>query len=340
MKKKMLILLMCVAVMGVAQAENEGDAYEKTIRVRDDLPPYTIRMTDTGENTSDLDDDNILLAEILSPDGTLLQSFTYLSNETPDYNGVAELVMTKDLNFDGYQDLMLLTAAGARNVFHAISIWDSWTKQFRPVEQTCEWDCAASCFSDEITQVELCNVQLFPEKGILLSEEQDGFRYQRSIYYMFDGTYSLSPKYIWDVYDAGEGLIGESLTEFMTKVVFYWDEQYPEEWYYGQEGVAEERRQAVQGIALYEQSPGSRYRVAHVDWVNLRKQDSKASPSLAQLDEGETVTVLVDDCGPENGWVRVLYSIGENQGLTLDEYESGRNSMTGYIWHSFLEPIP
>ncbi len=339
MKKLLMTLLLCMATISVAQAASGDAVYETTIRVHEDLPPCIIRITDTGENTPDLEDDNILLAEILSPDGTPLQSFTYSSNETPDYDGVAALVMAKDLNFDGYQDLMLLTGAGARNVFHAISLWDSRTNQFRPVEQACEWDRAAGRFSDKITQVELCNVELFPEKGMLLSDEQDGFRYRRSIYYMFDGTYSLSPKYIWDVYDAGEGLIGESLTEFMTRVVFYWDEQYPEAWYYGQEGVAEERRQAVHDIALGE-PPDNRYRVANADWVNLRKQDSKESPSLAQLDAGEAVTVLVDACGPENGWMRVLYSAGEKRGLTLDEFEAGHYLMTGYIWHSFLEPKP
>lgn len=77
-----------------------------------------------------------------------------------------------------------------------------------------------------------------------------------------------------------------------------------------------------------------------MDWVHLRKQDSKASPSLAKLKAGERVTLLADDCGAEDGWVRVLYDLGENQGLTPDEYDTGRYTLTGYIWHSFLEPAP
>lgn len=77
----------------------------------------------------------------------------------------------------------------------------------------------------------------------------------------------------------------------------------------------------------------------HDAWVNLRKQDSKASPSLAKINAGENVTVLVDACGPENGWVRVLYSLGEHHTLSQDELDTGRTTLTGYIWHSFLETI-
>ena len=154
---------------------------------------------------------------------------------------------------------------------------------------------------------------------------------------MWDGSYYLTPKYICDVYDAGEGMIGEAMTEFMTRVNFLWDEKYPEEWYYGQEGVSDERRKAVHEVALGGPDR-QRMKVANVDWVNLRKQDSKASPSLAKLNAGENVTVLVDACGPENGWVRVLYALGEHHSITLDEYETGRTTLTGYIWHSFLEP--
>ena len=79
-------------------------------------------------------------------------------------------------------------------------------------------------------------------------------------------------------------------------------------------------------------------RVANVNWVNLRKQDSKASPSLAQIDAGKGVELLVDACGPEDGWVRVLYHCGaagsgeESDGIIREE-------MTGYIWHSYLEPV-
>ncbi|MDD5898011.1 MAG: SH3 domain-containing protein [Clostridia bacterium] len=78
--------------------------------------------------------------------------------------------------------------------------------------------------------------------------------------------------------------------------------------------------------------------VANVNWVNLRKQDSKASPSLAQLYAGQKVELLVDACGSEDGWVRVLYHCGATG--SKEEYDGIiREEMTGYIWHSFLEPV-
>ena len=340
-KKLITLLMICLAVFSVANAESPVAVYEKTINVHDSLPPYIIRITDTGEDTSDSASDNILLVEVFSENGEQLQSFTYFSNESPDYDDVIALVMAQDLNFDGYNDLRLLSAAGAQNVYYAFSLWDVEAKQFRPVYRDCVWLREEARFSDEAVQIELCNPELFPEQKMLLSSDPDGFYYIRETFYMFDGSYHLTPKYIWDVYRAGDGLIGETMVEYMTQLQILWDDQYPEDWYYGQDGsgiVASERRKAVHEAAL-SGSDKNRMRVANVDWVNLRKQDSKASPSLAKINEGENVTILVDACGPENGWVRVLYSLGEHHTLSQDELDTGRTTLTGYIWHSFLEPV-
>lgn len=341
MKRLLIMILICLTAVSAARAETTGAVYERKIQVHNTLPSYTVRITDTGDNTGEFDDDNILLVEVFSENGELLQSFTYFSNESPEYDGAAALVMAKDLNFDGYSDLMLLSAAGAQNVYYAFSLWDVEEQQFRPVYSDCVWLREEARFSDEAVQIELCNLEIFPEQRMLLSSDPDGFYYLRESFYMFDGTYYLVPKYIWDVYRAGDGMIGETLIESMTQLRFLWDEQYPEDWYYGQDGsgvVASERRKAVHEAAL-SGSDKKRMRVANVDWVNLRKQDSKASPSLAKINEGEYVTVLVDDCGPENGWVRVLYSLGEHHTLSQDELDTGRTTLTGYIWHSFLEPV-
>ncbi len=341
MKKSFMALLMlCLAMFGAANAESTSAAYEKTIRINDALPPSIIRITDTGEDTADLSSDNILLVEVFSENGERLQSFPYLSNESPEHDGAAALLMAKDLNFDGYNDLMLLSAAGAQNVYYAFSLWDVEAKQFRPVYHDCVWLREEARFSDEAVQIALCNPELFPEQKMLLSSDPDGFYYRREIFYMFDGPYYLEPKYIWDVYRAGDGLIGETMIESMTPLQILWDEQYPEDWYYGQDGTgaSTERRKAAHEAAL-SGSDKKRMRVANVDWVNLRKQDSKASPSLAKINAGENVTVLVDACGPENGWVRVLYSLGEHHTLSQDELDTGRTTLTGYIWHSFLETI-
>ena len=341
MKRLLIMILICLTAVSAAQAETTGAVYERKIQVHNTLLSYTVRITDTGDNTGEFDDDNILLVEVFSENGELLQSFTYFSNESPEYDDVIALVMAKDLNFDGYNDLMLLSAAGAQNVYYAFSLWDVEAKQFRPVYRDCIWLREEARFSDEPVQIELCNPELFPEQKMLLSSDPDGFYYIREIFYMFDGSYHLTPKYIWDVYRAGDGLIGETMVEYMTQLQILWDDQYPEDWYYGQDGsgvVASERRKAVHEAAL-SGSDKKRMRVANVDWVNLRKQDSKASPSLAKIDEGEYVTVLVDDCGPENGWVRVLYSLGEHHTLSQEELDTGRTTLTGYIWHSFLEPV-
>ena len=341
MKRLLIMILICLTAVSAAQAETTGAVYERKIQVHNTLLSYTVRITDTGDNTGKFDDDNILLVEVFSENDELLQSFTYFSNESPEYDDVIALVMAQDLNFDGYNDLRLLSAAGAQNVYYAFSLWDVDAKQFRPVYRDCVWLREEARFSDEAVQIELCNPELFPEQKMLLSSDPDGFYYIREIFYMFDGSYHLTPKYIWDVYRAGDGLIGETMVEYMTQLQILWDDQYPEDWYYGQDGsgvVASERRKAVHEAAL-SGSDKNRMRVANVDWVNLRKQDSKASPSLAKINEGENVTVLVDACGPENGWVRVLYSLGEHHTLSQDELDTGRTTLTGYIWHSFLEPV-
>ena len=72
----MILLMICLAMLGVANAESTAAVYEKTINVHDSLPPYLIRITDTGENTADMDSDNILLVEVFSENAELLQSFT------------------------------------------------------------------------------------------------------------------------------------------------------------------------------------------------------------------------------------------------------------------------
>ena len=334
--KKLTILILILIALGIQSAYADSSSVY-TGHVHPELPMLTLTVTDTGKRTEEPAGDNILQVVIEAQDGSLSQSLTWESIESPAFERIASLARLMDLNFDGYNDLVLLTAQGAQNVYYAFSLWDVEQHHFRPVHRDCVWLREEMRFSDELVQIELCNPELFPEQRMLLSADPDGFYYTREIFYMFDGSYHLTPKYIWDVYRADDDTIGEMMVESMTRVVFLWDEQYPEEWYHGQEGVSGERRKAVHEVALGGPNR-QRMKVANVDWVNLRKQDSKASPSLAKLNAGENVTVLVDACGPENGWVRVLYALGEHHSITLDEYETGRTTLTGYIWHSFLEP--
>ena len=333
----LLILLGLAICSGCASAEA---TLQYTGQVHPELPMLTLTVTDTGMRTEESAGDNILQVVIEAQDGSLSQSLTWESIESPAFERIASLARLMDLNFDGYNDLVLLTAQGAQNVYYAFSLWDVEQHHFRPVHRDCVWLREETRFSDELVQTELCNPELFPEQRMLLSTDPDGFYSTREIFYMFDGSYHLTPKYIWDVYRAGDGMIGEMMVESMTRVVFLWDEQYPEEWYYGQDGfgASSERRRAAHETALGGGNQ-KQMQVANVDWVNLRMQDSKASPSLAKINAGENVTVLVEACGPENGWVRVLYDLAEHHRITLDEYETGRTTLTGYIWHSFLEPV-
>ena len=309
-------------------------------QVHPSLPMLTLTVTDTGERKTELIEDNILQVSIEALDGSPHQTLTWESRESPESDRIVSLARLKDLNFDGYSDLLLLAAEGAQNVYFAFSLWDVEKQQFRPVYRDCVWLREEARFSDEVIQIELCNPEIFPEQQILLSSDPDGFYYTREIFYMFDGSYHLTSKYIWDVYRDDDGMIRETMVEYMTRLVFLWDETYPEDWYYGLDGTgaSNERRKAAHEVALGGANQ-QQMQVAIVDWVNLRKQDSKASLSLAKINEGENVTVLVDDCGPENGWVRVLYSLGEHHTLSQDELDTGRTTLTGYIWHSFLEPV-
>ena len=53
--------MICLAVFSVANAESTASVYERIINIHDSLPSYIIQITDTGEDTADVDSDNILL---------------------------------------------------------------------------------------------------------------------------------------------------------------------------------------------------------------------------------------------------------------------------------------
>lgn len=165
MKKAFILFtVLLLAACPFAHAESTVASYEETVRIHDSLPPYIVRISDTGEDTAEASPDNILLVEVFSKDGERLQAFTYFSGETPEYDSSAALVTAKDLNFDGYNDLMLLSGAGAQNVFHAVSLWDSKMNRFRPVEAACSWNRETKSYDPGIRQLELCNVELIPEE--------------------------------------------------------------------------------------------------------------------------------------------------------------------------------
>lgn len=69
-------------------------------------------------------------------------------------------------------------------------------------------------------------------------------------------------------------------------------------------------------------------KVANTTWVNVRLEGRKDSAAIASVNEGEQVYVISENNGFENGWTYVL---------VMNE---GQEPLVGYIWHSFLEPIP
>ena len=75
------------------------------------------------------------------------------------------------------------------------------------------------------------------------------------------------------------------------------------------------------------QAVGRGARVVNADWVNLRQSTSKSSPALTAVDSTQTVTILRERCGEDEGWTRVLF------------VDAQGTAWTGYIWWSFLEQL-
>ena len=299
--------------------------YTRTEQVHPSLPTVTIQVSDTGQRDENRERENRLLVTIQSEDESISQQLTYDSSENSCHEGAAALARLEDLNQDGYGDLLLLTAQGARNVFYAVSLFHPEVGRFLPVMQGHAWNSEKKALAETPTQLELCNHEL--HDGMIVSSVADGYRYHTDTSYAWEG-YSLVPASVIDVYDAGEGMIGELLYTFGTGIRRCWDEIYPERWYYEQEGVFDERREAWRSLTLGRAAMDPEWmRVANVDWVNLRRQDSKASPSLAKLDKGTEVQVL-GKSRMDEGWIRVF--------VWPEKDETG---LTGYIWHSFLEKV-
>ena len=321
----MLLMLLCLTV----HAEEEG-------RVAEGLPVLEITWCDTGESTGNDRRPYLLAADIRAADGSLTQTVTWESAEPNDR--IATHVRLVDYNFDGFKDLQLLTAQGARNVFYAVALWHEEQGCFLEVERHC-LHLPGGEIVQEITQAEFCNPEFYPDGnpwGRILSVEEDGFRYRTEYVYGWESRYGLTPYNVASVYDAGDELIGESLEQWGTGLCYWWNQTYPEDWYYGTGGPGadgkriEARRLLMLGRGTVD---GYYMMVDNVSWVNLRQLDSKDSPSLAQLRRGTTVQVLATGCGEDGGWT-LVYVHGD--GTSDDDREV--EGMTGYIWHSYLEP--
>ena len=336
-------LFLCLLLMLMAiPAHAEMETY--TGRVREDMPLLTVTVTQNDCYDEESFRPYTLTAAITAADGSLTQEITWRSNETPNRERAAALVMFQDYNFDAYLDLQLLTAQGARNVFYVFALWNPETGRFDDVMLGGERLPGGEKCADA-HPLEVCNPIFRPESASILSIEQDGWRYRTETVIYWESPRSQYQKVIASVYDAGDGLIGESLDLWGTGLIRMWDQVYPESWYYGTdgEGASGPRADAIDLFTRGERNIESRWmRVANVDWVNLRQLDSKSSASLARLDCGTEVQLLREGCGVDDGWVLVWV---DNAALGLptggdDMYQDTLvDGMTGYIWHSFLESV-
>lgn len=117
MMRRFFCVLAMLLLCATAHAEDDW-------RVAEGLPVLTVSVTDTGESTGNEQRPYLLAAEICAEDGSFRQTVTWESTEHPDFERTARHVRLVDYNFDGFKDLQLLTAQGARNVYYAVALWD------------------------------------------------------------------------------------------------------------------------------------------------------------------------------------------------------------------------
>jgi len=321
---KLLIALWTLMLM-IHPAHAETKEYAG--RVREDMPLLTITVTQDAYE-EDAERPFTLCAAIAADDGSLSQTLTWRSIESPAYERAAALAMLTDYNFDGYADLQLLTAEGARNVFYVFALWNPKTGCFDPVMT-----------DGDSGQLEICTPVFFPDRQEMLSSVADGYRYRTDTLWRWEAGRWPERSAVFDVYEAGSDQIGESLTVYGTGTSVLWDQAYPERWYYGDGagGAHAARSEAVERLTLGSGLTDPRWmQVANVTWVNLRHLDNKTSDSLARLVRGTDVQVLREGCGADEGWVMVWV---DNSALADPRSAAdAADGLTGYIWHSYLEP--
>ena len=268
-------------------------------RVCEGAPLLSISIVDTGE-IDPATDDKILRADITVEDGSLSQSLLYRAVGMPI--GAAGAGRMDDLNFDGYADLCLVTAAGARNVFTSFALWNPETGRFDEVYTDYPYLPEEQRFADAAEQLWLCNYNLYPESGMLDC-------------YMADGA----ADYDWTVY-RWEGrrlrLIGAATLrtlsdgDFLRERVWRldgscrWEQTCPLAWYYAEAAIFDERQEAIQAALMGQDFPTANTR----DRAALYSLDSEDSAALTTLPQGAALQVLKADCGRDGTWARVLYA--------------------------------
>ena len=301
-----------------------------TFRLTPDGPEVDVTIADTGRrNGPGAKRDCVLEVTAAARDGSFSQRFEYAGDELP---GQTEcMAWFDDMNFDGFRDLVLLTARGVYNEFSVFCLWNPEESRFGPVTVLAPFDPAAGRFG-EPAPLELVSYGLQKpaggRPGRITSFNRDGYAANTTEVFGWEsGGREPALLYVYDVYDAGDGRIGDRLYEFMSQGSLLWDQIYPEGWYYAESGGGQDRRAGAR--AVMDGKTGVK-RVSGAGWVNLRERDSKKSASLARLPAGTEVRVLKEDCA--DGWTLVLWDTGEPQAHWF-----GSRTVTGYVRHGYLK---
>ena len=200
--RRILCILLALLTLPFAACAEDGN------RVAEGLPALTFTVTDTGEPTANDLRPYLLAVEVASADGAFRQTVTWESNEHPDFERLAPFVRLVDYNFDGYKDLQLLVAQGARNVFYAVALWNEEKGCFREVSQDCPRLPGVKS-ADKTGQAEFCNPEFYPDAynpgfGWVYCVEADGLFYRTEYVYKWELGYGLETYWVASVYDAGK----------------------------------------------------------------------------------------------------------------------------------------
>lgn len=345
----LLFLLLPVSRAGCAQEYNFGftdqqtpnraDAFCCSYRLYPESPIYDLVICDTAKRRSENSlRENVLSVTLTARDGSLSQQFEYDSAETPSTVTGGTMAWMDDINFDGYDDLVLCAGRGASNEFSVFCVWNPHENRFDEVMTEARFDLTSERFGD-IVPLELVNYELQPssknDEGMvvppmIISNENDGCAaHTRRFYQWEQGSTGATPHLIavFDVYETENDRIGERMYTFASQGVKLWDTQYPSQWYY-ETNAYQDHMDAADAVVRDSYVAKC---VTHSNWVHLREMDSKRSRSLARLDKGEEVRVLKENCA--DGWTLVLWNTWEAQ----DGGWFGNKMMIGYVWHSFLQ---
>ena len=141
------------------------------------------------------------------------------------------------------------------------------------------------------------------------------------VYRSYEGSLALEGERVFESYSPAvlEQMSGEEILDSQWQLI--WEDQ---------ESVATSTPNDYAGLngmgliaRLAESLPKAK--VVNADWVNVRQTGSKESPSVTTVNAGESVFIISEGNGFENGWTEVLVM------------KDGQEPVAGYIWWSFLE---